>query len=183
MCPQNQEIADASQRASNWIAVSVKPRFEKSVSRMLDFKGYTTVVPQITEIRRRTNGTVWRSERPIISGYVFVAEDLSHSLRIVETPGVLRIVGFGNGPCLIPSAEIEAIERIGAMHLPVSETEYLQTGQQVCIQSGPLRGVQGILVRHDADTRLVVSVNLLQRSLEVRINREWLSGRAESSAA
>jgi transcription antitermination factor NusG len=156
-----------------WLAVSVRSRCEKSVRRILDYKGYATSLPLRKCWHTRRSGSVWESEKPLIAGYVFVAHYAQNPFRMVTTPGVVEIVGFGDEPGLIPAADIEALERLAASLLPVSQWAYTPVGQEVQLIGGPLRGVQGIVVRESGSTRLVVNVRLLQRAVAVEIESEW----------
>jgi transcriptional antiterminator NusG len=156
-----------------WFALSVKPRHEKSVQRMLDYKGYTTALPIQQVGHTRRCGSIWQSEKPLISGYVFVAHDLQNPFHIVGTPGVIRIVSFGNTICPIPADQIEALQRVAASRLPVSNCPYTSNGQAVRLVDGPLSGLEGVVIRESGATRLVVSVDMLQRSVAVEIESAW----------
>jgi transcription antitermination factor NusG len=157
----------------SWLALSVRSRHEKSVKRILDYKGYTTSLPLRTRSHTRRCGTDWQSATPLIPGYVFVLYELRNSFHIATTPGVIRFVAFGNGPSPIPAVEIEALERITASNLPIGECGYTRAGDEVELLAGPLKGLTGLVVREAGNTRLVVSVSLLQRSVFVEIESKW----------
>ncbi len=156
-----------------WFAASVIPRHEKSVQRILDYKGYKTSVPLRKCSHTRRCGSKWESENPLISGYVFVAGDPQNPFRIVSTPGVLQIIGATSGASAIPADQIEALERIAASPLPIAECNYLRAGQVVQLIGGPLKGVQGTVIRESKATRFVVSLELLRRSITVEIESDW----------
>ena len=73
----------------------------------------------------------------------------------------------------VPEAEIESIKRVVAAG--ATPTAYLSTGQRVRIEHGPLAGVTGILVRRSGGPQLVVSVELLRRSVNVQIDEMYVS--------
>ena len=156
-----------------WLALVVRSRHEKSVKTILDSKGYRTSVPLVRCIHKRRSGSAWDSQKPLIAGYVFAVHDRDNPFRIVTTPGLVNIVRFGKEPCAIPEAEIEALERIAASGLPVGRCGYTRIGQKVELIDGPLRGVQGIVLRQAKTTRLIVSVEMLQRSVVVEIDGAW----------
>lgn len=158
---------------NSWFALYVIPRHEKSVKQILDSKGYVTSLPLMKCRHTRRSGADWESEKPLISGYVFVASDPANPFRIVTTPGVVRIVGFGDGASAISHSEIDALERIASSHLPVAGCAYARVGEVVQLIRGPLKGVQGRVIRESAVSRLVVSIDLLQRSLCVEIDNTW----------
>ena len=156
-----------------WLALVVRSRHEKSVKTILDSKGYRTALPLVRCIRKRRSGSAWDSQKPLIAGYVFVVHDRENSFRIVTTPGFVRIVSFGSGPGTIPEAEIEALERIAASGLPVASCGYTRIGETVELIDGPLKGMQGIVLRQAKTMRLVVGIELLQRSVSVEIDGAW----------
>jgi transcription antitermination factor NusG len=104
---------------------------------------------------------------------VFVARDQENPFRMVTTPGVVRVVSFGSEPCTIPEAEIEALEKVARSGLPVSGCGYTKVGEIVELIHGPLKGVQGIVLRQAKTTRLVVGIDLLQRCVAVEIEGAW----------
>jgi len=153
--------------------LSVRSRHEKSVQRMVNYKGYATSLPLCTRWHTRQRGTAWESQSPLLPGYVFVQQNLQNPFHIVTTPGVVKFVGCGNCPSPIPVAEIEALETIAASQLPIGQCSYTRIGDAVELKAGPLKGVVGIVVREAGPTRLVVSVSLLQRSVFVEIESKW----------
>jgi transcription antitermination factor NusG len=156
-----------------WVALVVRSRHEKSVQTILDAKGYQTSLPLVRCVHKRRSGSEWDSQKPLIAGYVFVAHDQENPFRIVTTPGVVQIVSFGSAPGTIPDIEIEALERIAASGLPVASCGYTRIGETVELIDGPLKGIKGIVLRQATTTRLVVGVELLQRSLTVEIEGAW----------
>jgi transcriptional antiterminator NusG len=157
----------------SWVALVVRSRHEKSVKTLLDSKGYRTSLPLVRCVQKRVSGSAWDSQKPLIAGYVFAALDQHNPFRIVTTPGVVQIVSFGSGPGTIPEAEIEALERVAASGLPVASCSYTRIGETVELMDGPLKGVQGIVLREAKTTRLVVGIELLQRSVAIEIDGAW----------
>ena len=166
-------MLEVSIASDTWLALYVRPRHEKSVQKILDYKGYQTSLPLKKCCHTRRSGTDWESEKPLISGYVFVAPDPQNLFHIVTTPGVVQVVGFGSGASGIPYSEIEALERIAGSQLPVAQCAYTRIGEAVKLIRGPLKGVQGIVVRECGAARLVVSIDMLRRSLSVEIDNTW----------
>ncbi len=157
-----------------WFALFVRSRHEKSVQRILDYKGYQTSVPLQKCRHVRRCGSNWENEKPLISGYVFVRHDPQNRFRIVTTPGILHIVGFGGQPSAIPVEEIQALQRIAASPFPAGECIYPGIGDAVKLVGGPLTGLEGIVTRERSATRLVVNVPMLQRSVAVEIDVAWV---------
>ena len=107
------------------------------------------------------------------TGYVFAVDDPGNPLRIVTTSGVVEIVSFGGQPVPIPEAQLEALERIAAPGLPVTRCRYTLPDQTVELMAGPLRGMQGVLVRQANATCLAVGFGPLQCSVMVEIDGTW----------
>jgi len=159
--------------AQPWLALVVRSRHEKSVKTVLDSKGYRTSLPLVRCRHQRCSGSAWDSQKPLIPGYVFAAHDRENPFRMVTTPGVVHIVSFGVEPGAIPQSEIEALERIAASGLPATSCGFIHIGETVELIDGPLHGLQGIVLRQAKTTRLVVSVELLQRCVMVEIDGAW----------
>src|SRR5260370_36381406 len=97
-------------------------------------------------------------------------------LPVLMTAGVIQIVGVGKTPIPVEEKEIEAIQRVQKSGLSAMPWPYMQVGHVALIEDGPLRGLTGIVVKIKSGMKLVLSVNLLQRSVAVELGRSWVSG-------
>lgn len=166
-------MSPCSKACDWWFATAVMPRHEKSVQRILDYKGYKTSLPLRKTSHKRRCGSKWENEMPLISGYVFVSGESDSNQRIVSTPGVLKLIGFGGAPVPIPADQIEALERIAASPFPLSDCTNWKPGQAVELIDGPLKGLRGSIIRDAKTARFVVGVEVLQRSVAVEIEARW----------
>jgi transcription antitermination factor NusG len=155
-----------------WFALQVRNRYEKLTAAFLQNKGYECFLP-FYKCRRRWSDRIKELELPLFPGYVFCRFDVSKRLPILVTPGVLLIVGIGKVPIPVEENEIAALQSIAKSTLQAGPWPYLQVGQRVRIEFGPLQGAEGILVAVRKTHRLVVSVTLLQRSVAVEIDEDW----------
>jgi transcription antitermination factor NusG len=162
-------------REGAWVAVQVQTNREKSVASALKIRHYDPFLPLYTLKKRWFDRTV-QLEIPLFAGYLFCRWILCPSCRIVDIPGVIRIVG-GKQPLSVEDAEVEAIQRVVASGLHSRPWEFLRSGEEVRIIDGPLRGVDGILVRTDRSTHFVINVTILQRSVAVEIAPDCLRRR------
>lgn len=160
-----------------WFALYVKPRHEKNVAGMLGAKGYETFLPTYTHPVKHNK----RFELPLFPGYVFCRINLSNRLPALTTPGVFSIVGNGSQPESIAEQEIEAVRRVIDLKLRPVPWCYVLAGQNVFLDSGPLKGVQGVVVDASDGKWLVISVHLLRRSIAVKVSREFLQLRVTSA--
>lgn len=154
-----------------WYAVQVKTRWEGSTAALLGGKGYRTFLPTHLVEKLWGQGTSKGTSAPLFPGYVFCQFDASVRLPILMTPGVIAVVGTGRVPVPVEDSEIEAIQRVASSGLQAKPWPYLEVGEQVRIQGGPLSGLQGILTSFKGVSRVIVSISLLSRSVAVEIDR------------
>jgi transcription antitermination factor NusG len=107
---------------------------------------------------------------PLFPGYVFVRIALLERLRVLEVPGVVRLVGFNNMPAALPTSEIETLRSGLSGQLRAQPHPYLLVGRRVRVRSGPLAGLDGILLRRKGHCRLVLSVDLIKSSMIVDVD-------------
>jgi len=156
---------------SRWYALYTRSNFEKRVSCELMSKhveNYLPVVEQVHQWKDRRK----RVEVPVFPGYVFVRlrDSQSARLEVLRTAGSVRILGQGERIEPVPEAEIESIRRLLQARVPCFAHPFLKEGAWVRVKSGPLREVEGLLVRLKSKTRLVLSVALLSQSVATEID-------------
>jgi len=91
------------------------------------------------------------------------------------TPGVIQVVGVGKSPIPVDDADIADIQTAVRSGLPRQPWPFLQIGQRVRVERGPLCGLEGILLNIKGRDRLILSVTLLQRSVAVEVEDSWVS--------
>ena len=153
-----------------WCAVCVRPRWEKLVAEALAAKEYEQLLPLYRK-RSQWADRVKEIELPLFPGYVFCRADFSSGPPLVTTPGVLGLLRFGDTLARISESEIAGMRAIMASGLPAGPWPYLSGGQRVRIDSGSLRGFEGILLQIKNEFRIVLTVEALGRSVSVEIDR------------
>ncbi len=161
------------QTINPWYAVRVRSRFEPLVSAALSGKGYDQYLPLYRSRRRWSDRSV-DLDLPLFPGYLFCRFDVQVRLPILVTPGVISIVGTGRIPVPISDPEIDAIQTMIGSGLHLQPWPQLAVGSRVLIEEGPLKGLEGVALDVKKKYRLFVSVPLLQRSVSVEIDREWV---------
>jgi transcription antitermination factor NusG len=156
-----------------WHALHVRSNFERIVFSQLQEKGYTLFLPTY-RVRRQWSDRVKQIDVPLFPGYVFCRLDAQYRIPIITTPGVVQIVGCGRQPVAISEDEIAAVRAVTNSTLPYMPWSEFTIGRPVVVESGPLMGVQGVLVSVKPPHRLVISVRILQRSVAVEIDSEWV---------
>ena len=160
----------SAEEGNLWYALHVRTRFEKVVSRNLRGKGYEEFLPLYNRMSRWSDRTK-QIELPLFPGYVFCRFNPVHRMPILTIPGVNAIVGIGKSLMPVEESELASIRTLLASNLYCEPWPFLQMGQTVLVERGPLAGIQGIVMLVKNSYRLIISVNLLQRSVAVEIDR------------
>jgi transcription antitermination factor NusG len=152
-----------------WYAVSVRPRYEKLATRHLEHRGLNCFLPIYRSVRR------WKDRRKeldmaLFPGYVFVNLNLRDRSGVLRAPGVLRFVNFQGQPAAVPDSEIRALESSRAAGLRPQPHPYLCQGKKVRVKRGPLVGAEGIMIRRKEHFRLVLSIDLIMRSVMFEVD-------------
>jgi transcription antitermination factor NusG len=161
----------ASADGQEWYGIQVIPRHERTVTAALDGKRLATFLPLVTELHNWSDRRQ-KVEMPLFAGYTFVRFTPSTHERVVVlgTRGVVRLVGKEYVGTPIPSKQIGDIWTLVYTRLNIEPHPFLNVGDRVRIRSGSLTGVEGILTDKNSDATLVVSVDILQRSVAVHID-------------
>lgn len=153
-----------------WFALQTRSRHEKRVTADLREKAIQAYLPLCSAQHQ------WSDRRkvvdtPLFPGYVFVkiAPDVQARVPVLQTNGVISFLGVRGVGIPIPESEIAAIGSVLREGLPVEPHPYVELGQRVRICGGSLDGIEGILTGMDGKKTLVVSIQLIQRSVAVRI--------------
>jgi transcription antitermination factor NusG len=171
--PLSDQLSVTSAGSNNalWFAVQTRARSEKKVTAQLQTKGIETFLPLLCEVHR------WSDRRqqvhqPLFPGYAFVHIDASPELRlsILNTLGVCGFVGVRGVGLPIPDKEIEDVRTVVTNPVRFAPYPFLRAGQKVRLRGGCLDGVEGTLLSTNSDQSVVVSIELMRRSLAVRIN-------------
>jgi len=157
-----------------WYALQVRTRHESGVADYLGGKGYEWFLP-LSKTRKCWSDRIKEVESPLFPGYLFCRFDCQNRLPILKTPGVIQIVGYNRQPISIDESEIAAIQTLVASGVPNQPWSFGEIGERVEIKSGPLRGLEGILVESRGRHRLVLSVSLLQRSVAVEVDSAFVT--------
>jgi transcription antitermination factor NusG len=160
---------DGTRSGLPWFALRVRTQRESQVASHLSGKGYEFFLPLYTS-RRRWSDRIKKIESPLFPGYLFCRFNPYDRLPILKTPWLLQIVGFNQVPTPVDDEEISAVRRLVASGAAAEPWPFMAVGEKVRIESGPLRGVTGVLTQFKHNHKLVVSITLLQRSVAVEID-------------
>ena len=164
---------------AHWYAAYVVARHEKAVAGQLVRRSVESFLPLYHTVH------YWKKRRaevelPVFPSYLFVRIAAAERLRVLEVPGVVHIVTSQGVPVAMPEEEIESLR--AALELRRSEPcPYLAAGRRVRIQAGPLQGLEGIVLRRNSETRIIISIDFIQRSASIEVRPEDLQGLPELS--
>lgn len=154
---------------TQWYAAYTRSRHEKVVAETLQQRTVEYFLPLYETVHKWKNGR-FRVQLPLFPGYLFVHIALRDRLRVLQVPGVVRLVGVNGVPTPLPQGELEIIRSVLSKGIEAQPHPYLRVGQRVRIISGPMEGLQGILLRRRGRPRVVVSVDLIMRSVALDID-------------
>jgi transcription antitermination factor NusG len=156
-----------------WFAIQARSRYENVVAAFLSGKGYEWFLPTYW-CRRRWSDRIKKVELPLFPGYLFCRFNPQDRLPILQTPGLVSIVGIGKNPVPVEEVEIQAVRMLVTAGLSHQPWPFVRVGQRVRIEHGALCGLEGILQSFRGCHRIVVSVSLLQRSVAAEIDAAWI---------
>ena len=149
-----------------WYAAYTYANHEKKAAAEISRRGVECFLPSYQTARRWSDRRV-ELEMPLFPGYVFVHLVLHDRLKVLQVPGVARLVGFGGLPVALPDEQIDALRAGLNGRLRAEPHPFLTVGRRVRVKRGPLAGMRGILLRKKGKFRLVISIDLIQRSMAV----------------
>ncbi len=168
-CGQEMIVPLAEESAMQWYAAYTCVRHEKRVAEQMEQRQLRSFLPLYRAMHR------WKDRRKevelaLFPGYVFVQMDLRQRLRVLEIPSVVHLVSFQGQPAALPYYEMEQLRRGVNGRVRMEPHPYLQAGHRVRMRSGPVAGLEGILVRRKEGARLVVCVEILMRAVGVEVD-------------
>lgn len=155
----------------NWYALRVKPRHEFATNSELIRKGVETCLPAVRKFRQ------WKDRKkmvdfPLFPGYLFVCVEPCHEKfnRVLWTPGALSLLSTVPGkPTSIPPIEIHSLMLLMENAKDIDVYPHLTAGSRVRVRRGVFAGAVGVLLKKESNLLFVVSIDILNRSVGVRM--------------
>ena len=156
----------------HWFAIRTSLRWEFRASSELSSRGVETYLPR-SSARHQWSDRSKIVDEPLFPGYLFSRFPIADRVRILQVPGVKQIVGIGSTPQPISVLQLDDLKALIATNSGLVPWPYLCSGQRIRIEHGPLAGVKGFVVHAgEGALRIVVSLDLLQRSVAAVIDRD-----------
>lgn len=166
--PSGPGTLDAT-RGRSWYAVFTVPQNEKSALRHLDLREVESFLPTYESVR------VWKNRQrklvplPLFPSYLFVRINSGERVKVLQSPGVLHIVGKGRESVPLPDPEVEFL-RSGLIRGRIEPYRELVVGEKVRVKSGVMQGVCGTLVRKGGGMRFVVTLELINQHAAIQVD-------------
>lgn len=162
-------LAEQTFPKDNWYALYTRHQHEKVIARHLSQMGFDIFLPLSHEVHQ------WKDRRktievPLFPSYVFFSGDLTRLTEILNVPGVCWLVSSGGKVGIISPEEINLLRQAVASRLPIEPHPFLKCGERVRVHSGPLAGIEGMVMRRKGLTRLVLPVAMLCKSVSVEVD-------------
>jgi len=154
-----------------WFAIQTRSRHEKRVNSDLREKAVEAYLP-LHHAEHQWSDRRKVVDLPLFPGYVFVkiAREASARVPVLQTDGVLGFLGVRGIGVAIPEEEIAAIKTVLREKIPVAPHPFVQVGEKVRIKGGSLDGLEGLLTGMEGKRSLVISIELIERSVAIRLS-------------
>jgi transcription antitermination factor NusG len=171
----NDQRERGDENNSRWFAVWTRSRQERVAAAMLSTLGVEHYLPMTTETRQWSD-RLKAIETPLFPGYLFVRMNLNRDsrLQVLKVAGVADFVGNHSGPLPVPDQQIEGVRAVINHHLEYSLSQQWVPGDLVRVIRGPLAGIEGVLLRSNTSTQLLISIEMIHRCIAVKVSRQDL---------
>jgi len=160
-------------RHRKWFAIYTMPQHEKSAVKQLEIREIESFLPTYETVRVWKNRQRMKLQLPLFPGYVFVHIDSQERTKVLQSPGVLQIVGNRRDSVPLMDSEVEFLQS-GFCRQSVEPYRELVIGTKVRVKSGVMKGLLGTLVRKGKDLRFVLTLELINQHAAIRVNAEDL---------
>ncbi|MCH8028481.1 MAG: UpxY family transcription antiterminator [Candidatus Dadabacteria bacterium] len=152
-----------------WYAVYTASRHEKAANAALCEKGKETFLP-LREVISQWKDRKKEIQVPLFPGYLFTNIHLQDRWSVLNTPGIVRILGINGTPVPVPAQQIEAIRELLSSKLKYDPYPYFCEGKEVMVVNGPLQGTRGRILEKRGACRLILSIDFIQRAVSVEVD-------------
>lgn len=169
--PDRQQPAKPEFGTPRWYALYTRSRFEKKMMSELTDRNIEVFLP-MREVLSRWKDRKKRIWIPLFPGYIFVnhVDTPENRYRILNVPGAVRFVSVEGHAEPVPEEQIQSVRRFLENNLALDPYPYMKVGSRVEIIAGPLKGIQGILIKKRGRFRFVLQVDLIRQAVSVEID-------------
>jgi len=165
------QVESIREFAGQWWVVHTRSRNEKALAHDLMSKNISYFLPMSWNVRRRSRRTI-RSFLPLFSGYLFFCGQENQRVELLKTNRVANLIEVIDQETLLD--ELVQIAQALRSGTPLTPHKYLKAGQKCRVISGPLIGMEGIVVRTKNAIRLVLQIDMLGQAASVEIDLDLI---------
>ena len=166
----------------NWIAVYTKSRHEQIVVNELNKKNIESYCPMFKERRQWSDRKKW-VHFPLFRSYVFANIEINENIYVLQTIGVNKIVKFQEKISIIPDQVIDNIKNIIEGGYNVEQTDYFIKGDEVRVVSGPLKGLDGVVLDLRGANKIIIKIESIQQAFSVEISSSLIKSKKKNASS
>ena len=166
----------------NWIAVYTKSRHEQTVVNELNKKNIESYCPMFKERRQWSDRKKW-VYFPLFRSYVFANIEIKENIYVLQTIGVNKIVKFQEKISIIPDQVIDNIKNIIEGGYNVEQTDYFIKGDEVRVVSGPLKGLDGVVLDLRGANKIIIKIEAIQQAFSVEISSGLIKSKKKNASS
>ena len=154
-----------------WLVCHTKPRCEKKFAALMRAERFEHYLPLVESVRQYGTQTK-RFTKPLFPGYVFAHVPAELKARIYQQDLLARAITIEDETGFL--RQLEAVKAIVASGYELSVLPLLKKGRRVRVVGGPLHGLEGMIDDPTQPAGIVISVDVLQQGLLVRVPADRL---------
>jgi transcriptional antiterminator RfaH len=154
-----------------WLVCHTKPRCEKKLAALLQAEKFEHYLPLVNSVRKYGQQTK-KFTKPLFPGYVFANVPMEMKSRIYQQNLLARAIHVIDVPLFL--RQIADVKTIVASGFELTVMPLITKGRRVKIIGGPLWGLEGMVENPASPQGVVLSVDVLQQGLLVRVPAEML---------
>ena len=166
----------------NWIAVYTKSRHEQTVVNELNKKNIESYCPMFKERRQWSDRKKW-VHFPLFRSYVFANIEINENIYVLQTIGVNKIVKFQEKISIIPDQVIDNMKNIIEGGYNIEQADYFIKGDEVCVVSGPLKGLDGVVLDSRGANKIIIKIEAIQQAFSVKISSNILKSKKKNASS
>ena len=159
----------------NWFALLTKSNFEQTVFNSIVKKDIKAFLPKTKRKSRRKDRNLM-IDVPLFPGYIFVRSSFESAaqLRILKTPGAVRLIGTKTSPVAIPESQIESLQIITNANLDIvtGTNIRIKKGEYVMILEGPMAGAKGEFTRYKGKGKVIIKIDVMGQYAGVEVSED-----------
>jgi len=155
-----------------WVVVHSRPRAEKKITAFCDLQHFNSYLP--LHEKTHTYGSRKRIYAlPLFTGYVFCCVDARGRSLLKQNRHVANVLDVCDQAALL--AQLNQVRQALAAGKIVEVLPYLEAGSRVRVTAGPLKGLEGVVMRVKGGMRIVLNVDMIMQAVVAEVDGDCLA--------